>query len=211
MGLVRPVKPVARRLASLNCDGWLGLTLLLTCAVILALAATGGPGRRLLEYERGALAAGEWWRLASAHLVHLDLRHAVLNCAGLALMWALFARDYTVRQWLAVLAGSAAAIDAGLWFWSSTVQWYVGSSGVLHGVMAAGTLAHLRRREPDGWLLAAFLVAKLAWEQGVGPLPLSGLGPEVVVDAHLYGVAGGIAVAALLRPCARGAPAGGPL
>jgi rhomboid family GlyGly-CTERM serine protease len=203
MGVARPVKRVAQLLTSLNCDGRSGLVLLLTCATLLALTATGEAGRQLLEYARGALAAGQWWRLVTAHLVHLDLRHAVLNCAGLALMWALFARDYTGRQWLAILAGAAAAIDAGLWLWSSTVGWYVGSSGVLHGVMAAGTLAHLRRREPDGWLLAAFLVAKLVWEHLVGALPLSGLGAEVVVDAHLYGVAGGLAVAALFRPCAR--------
>ncbi|MGB6605056.1 MAG: rhombosortase [Steroidobacteraceae bacterium] len=197
------MKRVAHLLASLNCDGWRGLALLLVCAALLALTATGGAGRRMLEYERGALAAGEVWRLVTAHLVHLDLRHALLNCAGLALMWALFARDYSVRQWLAILAGTAAAIDAGLWMCSSTVGWYVGSSGVLHGVMAAGTLAHLRRREPEGWLLAAFLAAKLVWEHLVGALPLSGLGTEVVVDAHLYGVVGGAAVAAFLRPRGR--------
>ena len=40
---------------------------------------------------------------------------------------------------------SVAAIDTGLWLRDSTVAWYVGSSGALHGVMAAGTLAHLRR------------------------------------------------------------------
>ena len=203
MGAGRPVKRVAHLLASLNCDGWRGVALLLTCAALLALTATGEAGRELLEYDRRALAAGEGWRLVTAHLVHLDLRHAVLNCAGLALMWALFARDYTGRQWLAILAGAVAAIDAGLWLWSSTVGWYVGSSGVLHGAMAAGTLAHLRRREPDGWLLAAFLVVKLVWEHWVGALPLSGLGAEVVVEAHLYGVAGGLAVAAFLKPRAR--------
>ena len=203
MGIARPVKRVARLLTSLNCDGWRGLALLALCAALLALTATGPAGRQWLEYTRSGLAAGEWWRLVTAHLVHLDLRHAVLNCAGLALMWALFARDYTGRQWLAILAGAAAAIDAGLWLWSSTVGWYVGSSGVLHGVMAAGTLAHLRRRESDGWVLATFLVVKLVWEHWVGALPLSGLGAAVVVDAHLYGVAGGLAVAALCKPCGR--------
>jgi rhomboid family GlyGly-CTERM serine protease len=203
MGVSPPVKRVARLLTSLNCDGWYGLALLVLCLALMALTAAGEPWRLRLEYARGALAAGEWWRLLTAHLVHLDLRHAALNCAGLALMWALFARDYTVRQWLTILAGAAAAVDAGLWLWSSTVGWYVGSSGVLHGVMAAGTLAHLRRREPEGWVLAAFLVAKLVWEQRVGALPLSGLGAAVVVDAHLYGVAGGLAVAALFTPRAR--------
>ena len=95
------------------------------------------------------------------------------------------------------MLGAILAIDAGLWLWDSTLQWYVGSSGVLHGVMAAGTLAHLKRREPDGWLLLAFLAGKLAYEHLVGPLPFSGTA-DVVIDAHLFGVIGGVAVAACL-------------
>ena len=191
---------VQRVLKSLNCDGAAGLALLAACAALLFLALTGEPGRLLLRYDRAALAAGQAWRLVTAHLVHLDLRHALVNGCGLALMWALFARDYTARQWLLVVLGAMVAIDAGLWLCDSTVQWYVGSSGVLHGVMAAGAFAHLRRREPDGWVLAGFLAAKLVWEQWVGPLPLAG--GVVVVDAHLYGVIGGAAVAAFLKPVA---------
>lgn len=188
-----------RLFRSLNCDDGHGAALLFGCALLLALEATGAAGRALLQYDRTALAAGELWRLLTAHLVHLDLHHTLLNCAGLALMWALFARAYTPRQWLLVLAAAVGTIDAGLWFGDSTLRWYVGSSGALHGAMAAGTLAHLRRRERDGWLLVAFLLGKLAWEQSVGPLPLSGRDP-VVVDAHLYGVLGGLGAAAFLRP-----------
>jgi rhomboid family GlyGly-CTERM serine protease len=188
-------------LRSLNGDSAYGVALLIACALLLALAATGDAGRLHLRYDRSALAAGEAWRLLSAHLVHLDLRHALLNCLGLALMWGLFARDYSPRQWLVIVLVASLAIDAGLWLCDSTVQWYVGSSGTLHGVMAAGTLAHLRRREGDGWILAAFLLGKLAWEHWLGALPLSGSDP-VVVDAHLYGVLGGLAAAALLKPAA---------
>ena len=191
---------VQRVLKSLNCDGAAGLALVAACAALLLLALTGEPGRLLLRYDRAALAGGQAWRLLTAHLVHLDLRHTLLNGCGLALMWALFARDYTARQWLLVVLGAVLAIDAGLWLCGSTVQWYVGSSGALHGVMAAGALAHLRRREADGWVLAGFLAAKLVWEQWVGPLPLAG--GVVVVDAHLYGVIGGAAVAAFLKPAA---------
>jgi rhomboid family GlyGly-CTERM serine protease len=194
------VNHVQRVLKSLNCDGAAGLALLAAGAAMLLLALTGEPGRLLLRYDRAALAAGQAWRLLTAHLVHLDLRHALLNGCGLALMWALFARDYTARQWLLVVLGAMVAIDAGLWLCDSTVQWYVGSSGALHGVMAAGAFAHLRRREPDGWVLAGFLAAKLVWEQWVGPLPLAD--GVVVVDAHLYGVFGGAAVAAFLKPVA---------
>jgi rhomboid family GlyGly-CTERM serine protease len=186
-------------LKSLNCDGRRGLALVAACLLLLMPTLGGEPGRELLRYDRGGLAAGQWWRLLSAHLVHLDLRHALLNSVGLVLMWALFARDYSPKAWLAIVLGAIAAIDAGLWLGDSTVLWYVGSSGALHGVMAAGALAHLRNRERDGWILAGVLVLKLVYEQWGGALPFSGSDP-VVVDAHLYGVVGGAAVAAFLKP-----------
>jgi rhomboid family GlyGly-CTERM serine protease len=186
-------------LRSLNCDGPRGLALAGACLLLLMPTLGGEPGRQLLRYDRSGLAAGQWWRLLSAHVVHLDLRHALLNSVGLVLMWALFARDYSPKAWLAIVLGAIAAIDAGLWLGDSTVLWYVGSSGALHGVMAAGALAHVRNRERDGWILAGVLALKLGYEQWVGPLPFSGSDP-VVVDAHLYGVLGGAGVAAFLKP-----------
>jgi rhomboid family GlyGly-CTERM serine protease len=188
-----------RVLGSLNCDGRHGLALLAACAAVVGIQLAAP--RPLMAWARAPLAHGELWRLITGHLIHLDLEHAVLNSLGLVLMWALFARDYSPRQWLPILLGTVAAIDAGLWFRSSTVQWYVGSSGALHGVMAAGTWAHLRRGDADGWLLAAFLVAKLAYEQAAGALPFSG-SDAVVVDAHLYGALGGLAVALTMKPAA---------
>lgn len=204
MAVTQPVngirRSVQRVLASLNCDGKRGWALLATCALLLLPVLAGEAGRQALRYDRAALASGQWWRLLTAHVIHLDFEHAALNSLGLVLMWALFARDYRPRQWLAIVLGSIAAIDAGLWLRDSTVAWYVGSSGALHGIMAAGTLAHLRRGDLDGWILAAFIVVKLAYEQSAGALPFSESNATVVVDAHLFGVLGGAAIAACLRP-----------
>lgn len=183
-----------RVLRSLNCDGRCGVVLALICALLLAATLGGEPLRQALRYDRNALAAGEWWRLATAHLVHLSFEHAAVDGLALALLWMLYVRDYSPRAWLTILAGAALAIDLGLWVSDSTLIWYVGSSGVLHGVFAAGAAAHLRRGERDGWLLAALLIAKLTYEQSVGALPL--VPGHVVVDAHLYGSLGG-ALAAL--------------
>jgi rhomboid family GlyGly-CTERM serine protease len=188
-----------RVLASLNGDGRYGIALACTCALLLLPVLTGDAGREALRYDRLGLAHGELWRLLTGHLVHLSFEHAALNSLGLVLMWALFARDYAPRQWLPIVLGSIAAIDAGLWLRDSTIAWYVGSSGALHGMMAAGTLAHVRRRDLDGWLLAAFLILKLSYEQFSGQLPFAE-GSVVVVDAHLYGALGGVAVAAWYRP-----------
>ena len=59
-------------------------------------------------------------------------------------------------------------------------------------------MAHLRRRDLDGWILAVFIVAKLAYEQFAGALPFAGTA-NTIVDAHLYGAIGGVVLALLLN------------
>ncbi len=193
------MKRAEQLLRSLNCDGRYGLALLAACALLILPELGGEAGRLALRYERAGLAAGQLWRLVTGHLIHLDFEHAALNSLGLILMWALFARDYTPRQWYAILAGSIAVIDAGLWLRDSTIAWYVGSSGAMHGVMTAGTLAHVKRHDLDGWILAVFIIVKLIYEQTAGALPFADTGAGVVVDAHLYGAIGGLLVASFLK------------
>jgi rhomboid family GlyGly-CTERM serine protease len=187
---------------SLNCDGWRAALLLSACVILLLIQGGGVAAESVLRYDRDGLHAGQWWRLLTGHVIHLGYEHAVLDIAALVLMWALFAGDYSPRQWLLVIGLSVIGVDAGLWLLSSTTQWYVGSSGVLHGVLAAGACAHLRRGAPDGWILALFLIGKLVYEQVQGPLPLTA-GGVVIVDAHLYGAVGGALAALFLRPSAK--------
>jgi rhomboid family GlyGly-CTERM serine protease len=200
MNVQAPVHRFKSVLASLNGDGGYGLTLLGIAILLLLPELSGDVARNGLRYEREAIAAGQWWRLFSAHFVHIDLEHALLNVLGVVLMWAIFARDLRPRQWLVVTLASILAIDAGLWFWDTRVAWYVGASGLLHGFMAAGTLVHLRRRDLDGWILAVFIVVKLGYEQWSGVLPFVESGMPVVLNAHLYGALGGFIAAACLKP-----------
>jgi rhomboid family GlyGly-CTERM serine protease len=181
-------------LKSLNADRSYGLALAGVVLLLLAPEWDGAQAREWLRYDRVAIEGGQWWRLLSGHFVHLDLEHAVLNSLGVVLMWALFARDYSPGRWLAIYLGSALVVGAGLWFLSPQVEWYVGASGALHGVMTAGTLAHLKRGDLDGWILAAFIVVKLSYEQFVGALPFEEHA-TTIVDAHLYGAVGGIVLA----------------
>jgi rhomboid family GlyGly-CTERM serine protease len=171
---------------------WWGVLALAGAAVLLGLGedAVRAWGR----YEREAIAAGELWRLVFGHLVHLGWGHLWLNLAALGLMGALFEGLLAPRAWLMTSAWSAAAIDVGLYLWHSDVDWYVGLSGVLHGLMVAGAWRLARAPSPLGWALLAGVAAKLLWEQAAGPLPLSEAtsGGPVVIEAHLYGAIGGL-------------------
>jgi rhomboid family GlyGly-CTERM serine protease len=176
---------------SANCDARYGAALLAAVVLLLGLGATGEWGRQMLRYERTGLANYQWWRLLSAHLVHLSWEHVLLNCAGLVLLWALFAREYSPRRWLWILSVSVLSIDAGLWFLRPGVDWYLGASGVLHGVLAAGACALYRRGETMGAVLLLVLVVKMVYEQQSGSSVFAGDLP-LVPDAHLLGTLGGL-------------------
>ena len=181
-------------------QAWL-LPILLS-GIALLLLATGDGGRELLRYDRSGISGGEVWRLVTGHLVHLGTSHTLLNIAGLLLVWFLVGASLSMLRWTWVLLGSILAVSTGLWIFSPEVGWYVGLSGVLHGLLAAGVIAQFRQRTLESAVIAIFVVGKVAFEQLAGPLPgsESTSGGNVVVDAHLYGLLGGTLVGlALIR------------
>lgn len=163
-------------------------------AIVAAVFELGGkPVRELLAFDRNGIAAGEAWRLLSGHFVHLGISHLALNLVGLALVWYLVGRHFTTVRWLFVAILSIVAMDAGFWWLNPELDWYVGLSGLLHGLLAAGLIVAVRERDREGLVIALFVIGKLAWEQWGGPLPGSEAtaGGAVIVDAHLYGAIGG--------------------
>src|SRR5712671_3952534 len=152
-----------------------------------------------LQYQRSAIAQGEYWRLLTGHLVHAGFRHMSLNLAGGAVIAAHFARTYSLRNLSFILLASVVAIDLGLLFRDRDLETYVGLSGVLHGVLAAGTIAWWRTEQLGLALtLTSITVGKLLWEQFQGPVTLAGDGLTVIVNAHLYGAIGGGVLGAVL-------------
>ncbi len=175
--------------------------MLLLVVAIVALSATGEAGRGYLRFERMAILNDrQYWRLLTGHLVHGSWQHTWLNLAGLGLVAMLFRGVYTPMQWCRIGLLSALCIDLGLVMLMPKLQWYVGLSGVLHGLLAAGAVAWWRIENP--WFAAALsvlLIGKLCWEQWQGALPLSGDLP-VIVNAHLYGALGGVLAGVLMLP-----------
>ncbi|MEK7322386.1 MAG: rhombosortase [Pseudomonadota bacterium] len=172
----------------------------------LLIALLGDDTAAALRYERAPILAGEVWRLFTGHLVHLSWSHLWLNLGGLALIWFLFRRQLGAGMWWLVLLVSSLAVSSGFLLFDPALEWYVGLSGVLHGLFMAGLIVGLRTGAWSDWLLLSAVVAKLIWEQLYGALPGSteAAGGNVIVDAHLYGAIGGAAVALALRLYRRG-------
>jgi rhomboid family GlyGly-CTERM serine protease len=145
-----------------------------------------------LRYERAALLA-EPWRLLTAHLVHLGWIHLALNMTALLITWSLLGRTIGAGGWCVVIVTCAVGVSLGLAWFSPAVTWYVGFSGILHGMLAAGALAGLRCMRLMASILLALLLAKLGFEQFVSGNGVTSMlvGGAVIVDAHLYGTIAG--------------------
>lgn len=184
-------------------DSWREpVAVLALAAVFVLLGALAPDVNPWLAYERAAIADGQAWRLVSAHFAHLGLMHGVLNAAAWVLVWRLGQAIVRGSQWAWLLAGSAVAVDAGLYLLSPGVEWYVGASGMLHGAFAGMAWLASRGAAPQfGRILLGVLAAKLIWEQvsggAVGAL-LPG-DAAVITAAHLYGAVGGWITAVALR------------
>lgn len=171
--------------------------MLAACAVaaLAVLFQLGGePLRTGFAWDRDALDQGEFWRLATGHFVHLGWSHLALNVAGLSLVAWITGKTFSVPQWLAIAALTLAVIDAGFWYVYDGLDWYVGLSGLLHGLLVAGLFVGTIRGDREAMALGVLVIGKLAWEQVAGPLPgsESTSGGAVIVDAHLYGAVGGL-------------------
>jgi rhomboid family GlyGly-CTERM serine protease len=167
------------------------------CAAAVSTALQVAGLDAVCAWDRAALAGGEFWRVISGHFVHLSWSHLLLNLAGLALIAWIVGRAWDWFGWLVVSLISIAVIGVAFWTLNPELEWYVGLSGLLHGLLAAGLVVGLARREAESLVLAVLVAGKLAWEQFAGPLPGSegASGGTVIVDAHLYGAVGGILAA----------------
>jgi rhomboid family GlyGly-CTERM serine protease len=169
--------------------------------ILVVMAALGGESlTQWLRYDRDSILAGEVWRIFTAHITHLGWKHLLMNIAGLILIWALFGRLLTIRVWVAVILASAAVISLGLLIFNPQIRWYVGLSGVLHGMFLLGAILSVYQGYRAEILLLVFIIGKLAWEQRYGPLPGSAslAGGSVLVDAHLYGAIAGVIIAMII-------------
>lgn len=112
---------------------WQGCLLVSGAATVLTYWP-GGADR--WHFDSELVAAGQWWRLLTGHLVHLNAWHLGLNLLGLWLIVTLLWNDTSRRRGLAASVFCMLAIDAVLWRTNPAGVWYAGLSGLLHGLWA---------------------------------------------------------------------------
>ena len=178
----------------------------------LAFAALGPDATAVLRYERAAIATGAWWRLLTGHLVHLGWTHALLNMVGLAIVGLLVGSALSGRLWVLGLILCALGTSAGLWWFAPSTEWYVGLSGVLHGLLVLGAGARLGQGNKLGWIVLMLVAVKITVEQITGP-PMGTaelISGRIIVDAHLFGALTGLLLAPAAGWIARGNAPGSP-
>ena len=166
-------------------------TIMALAAVVILLPETVADR---LMYQRLAVLEGQWWRLLTAHWVHLDRAHLLINMAGLAAVLLVLGRFLSLSSLLLATVLGGLAVSLGLLILAPQIPWYVGLSGLVSGIWAAAAVRGMLWRNWLGFAAVALLAAKLVWEQMEGaPASLTAeLGDAVIVDAHLYGMFGGL-------------------
>ncbi len=153
------------------------------------------------RYQRSAIANGEWWRLLTGHLDHLNWTHLLMNGLCFALMLALFrplGRPVrTIILWLI----ASLLISALMWFFSPKVYWYVGLSGSLYALVVYALATDTSY--PKIFRIAALGLTgfKIAMEQVNGDISFMSklVSGPVAVDAHLYGAIVGVLFVLVMR------------
>lgn len=170
--------------------------LLLVCG----LALFSSDVTPLLQFDRQAIMAGDWWRLWTGHLLHTNYWHLLMNLAGLIVIIMLHGNYYCGWPFVFITVVGFLLVSLAMLFWSPATGLYVGLSGWLHALLVYGACEDVRRQWSSGWLILAGVAVKVVWEQWQGASHdlVKLIEADVAVDAHLYGAISGVLLFVIL-------------
>jgi len=147
-----------------------------------------------LAYYHTGIAQFEFWRLITATFCHTNINHLLMNMFGLVVTLLLFINTFKDKCLLPLIIFNSLFISLALFFLETDLIWYVGFSGVLHGLFSYGAMHDIHNRDRWGYLLGGGLFAKVGYEQlfGAEQSTIELIGAPVLVNAHLYGMLAGI-------------------
>ena len=148
-----------------------------------------------LRYERNLILQGDYWRLLSAHFVHLNFIHLAMNLVGYWVFLVMCGHLFSLKQISLNIFILALGISLGLLLLQLDFQWYLGFSGVLYGLLVLGSL-HIALREQFtlGALIFSMLIFKLGLDTYTDQASASAqlIGAPVATAAHVYGLIMGL-------------------
>jgi rhomboid family GlyGly-CTERM serine protease len=128
----------------------------------------------LLQYDRVAIAGGQWWRVLTCHFVHWSADHLLWDALAFAILLAMCGtRD--LRRTLATVGLSALTIPLAIMIFLPQMQTYRGLSGIdsaLFGLASALLLQRLpksnRFARSGVWIIGIAFAIKLLIEIATG-------------------------------------------
>lgn len=168
--------------------------LIMACVLVSAALQSVMPSLRYV-YEWIPL---QPWRMLTAHWVHVGWRHYALNMLAFLFLPVVFP-NFSIRALFACLVLLSLFISSCFYLFMPSLQAYVGLSGVLHGMYALAALQALQqpRERQFAMLVLGLIGLKLLWEKLFGSESEVLIQAPVVIEAHQFGVLGGIVFAVI--------------
>lgn len=192
---------------SLPALSWRGSTTTIALTVLTLFVALWPGVSDALQFDRTAIAAGQWWRIVTGHFTHWSNEHLAWDLLVFFGLGCLCERPDRQR-FLAALTFATLLIPVGLCLITPDLQTYRGLSGLDTALFVLLSMTTLRTAFGErNWLLAVVIagllvgfVAKTASELVSGGslfVDSAANGFQPVPLAHVIGAVIGIAVAVI--------------
>ena len=138
-----------------------------------------------LRYEYHAISQGELWRLLTGQLIHINFTHFLLNIIALLLLYLIAYRLKVINLFWEVMLWCWLFTGLALFFIFPEIVWYVGLSGLLHGVALFLILYFTKNvNKLFGLMFLIGFIVKLIFELNT---TFSNMDFIVINQAHLMG------------------------
>ena len=176
---------------------WLLVCLAFWCVTgVIQFGAEASPAWWDIAWYKQAVSQGEYWRLWSGHLQHLNSIHWLMNLGALSLIFAFAPCTMHPLRWLSCFIVAGGVI--GWMLMDSQFDAYVGLSGVSYGLMIFGILVDRGLTPVLRFMALLLTVSKVVLEQVFPEMnndTSQMIGGSVAIDAHLYGAITGALLA----------------